>query len=222
MQHQVLTCFLLLSLFLTNIDAQCADYSEVIDLNYPDHFEVAQDFALRAFHIRDGTICLGTILNSDYGVFDFYNSQREKCWINRFDVLYDPEEQILAWVKVNTAGFFNETSSIEIFSPRGEVLSILQPEGDGKCFVFRDAENNKPLAIALWSWKPTETSWFSWFDYYVQNWEVIIVDRERLEEKNISTTFLIWGLLKHSQKHFPDPNQIKYQKTLPEPDVLSS
>lgn len=201
-------CLFLTYLFFSTTDAQPFN-----DFCYPDQFEVVQDFALRVFHIRDGSTNLGTILNSDYGVFDFYNSKQERCYTNRFDALYDGEEDTIALVKVHSTSFFGPIPSIEIFSAKGEPLSILQAEGDGKCFVFRDTDNNKPLAIALWSWIPTETSWFSWFDYYVQHWEVIITDRNRLKEKGIPVTFLIWGLLKHSQKHFPDPNRIKYQKT---------
>lgn len=127
------------------------------------------------------------------------------------------DEQFLANVKIEYNHFFNPSPPVEIFSAKKELLAVLQAEGDGKCFVFRDGENKKPLAMALWSWVPTGASCLSWFDYHVQNWEVMLVDRNRMQERGIPNIFLIWALMKHSQQHFPDPNKINYQKTLPDP-----
>ncbi len=195
---------------------QSAEKAASVDLECPDHFHVTQDRALRAFRVAEEGKHLGTILSSDYGVFDFYNEQGEKLWVNRFDSLFDCAGTCIAHVRLESDGFFHSSTWVEILSANEELLVIVQAEGDGKCFVFRDGKNKKPLAVALWSWMPTGTYWPSWRDYYVQNWEVMLIDGKRLDEKKIPAIFLIWALLKHSQKHFPNPDEIKYQTTLPE------
>jgi hypothetical protein len=45
---------------------------------------------------------------------------------------------------------------------------------------------------------------------------VYIIDRERLKEKKISSVYLIWALLKHSQTKLPNPADVKYEKEPPD------
>jgi hypothetical protein len=212
-----------LILMLANV-ALSQESEAFVDLECPNQFQIQQDAALRLFRMIENEKYLGIIASSDYGVLDFYDSEEEKQWVNRLDSLYDNRGQCIGVVKLasDTEWFwerrnpFLPSTHIEIFSDEEELLATVEAEGDGKCFVFRDAENGNPLAIALWSWVPTGTFCLSWclslFDYYVQNWEVIVLDRSRLQERKIPNVFLVWALLKHSQKHFPDPNRIKYTR----------
>jgi hypothetical protein len=208
---------------LTSICLLCSECSGLADLTCPDEFHIQQDSSLRMYRVVEDTKCLCTILNSDYGVFDFYDPAEKRQWTNRFDSLYDDANNCIGLVKLasDTEGFwerkswFQQSTAMEIFSGEKQLLLCVEAEGDGQCFVFRDAENNRPLAVALWSWIPT-WSWFSVLGYHVQDWQVMIIDRERMQEKNIPNIFLVWALLKHSQKHHPSPDLVPYQQTLPD------
>jgi hypothetical protein len=187
-----------------------------VDLECPNQFHIRQDPVSRFFRIHEDGKFLGAIVNSGYGRLDFYDADENKQWANLFDLLYDNTGDCIGSVKVASDAQWVKTSTrIEIFSKDEELLAMVQAEGDGKCFVFRDAETLKILAIALWSWVPIGKNWIPLFDNYVQDWSVIIVDRMRLQEKRISNVFLIWSLLKHSQKHFPSPDDLPFVDRLP-------
>lgn len=188
------------------------------DLVCPNHFHIRQDPALRMFHIFDDQRVIGSIVSSNFGVLDFYDHKMEQKWVNHYDSLFDMSDNCIGSIKFTAAtqwfwerkNLFHQSKEIAIFSSQAEFLATFDAEGEEKCFVFRDPENRKPLAIALWSWIPDGIPWFSSYDYKKQDWEVIIVDRSRIEEKKIPFIFLIWVLLKHSQRHFPNPDVVPY------------
>jgi hypothetical protein len=114
------------------------------------------------------------------------------------------------------------STKIEIYSEKEELLASVEDEGGGKCFVFRDAKNNKPLALALWKWLPIGRNFFGLPYTYIQDWTVFIVDRPKLEKQKIPMLFLVWALLKHTQKNLEGPRDLPYVTSygplLPETD----
>lgn len=188
------------------------------DLECPDQFRIEQDAQLRMFRVLDNLDCVGFALNSDYGEIDFYNSRREKEWINLYDCLCDASGNCIGHITFEwrSKGLFQKSSPlIKLFSAEDELLAILEEGENGKSFVFRDPETGKALAAALWSWLPTGAYETPVLKYYIQEWEVLIVDRHKLQQKKIPNIYLVWVLLKYSQLHFPDPNRILYIDKLP-------
>lgn len=180
----------------------------------PNEFSVRQDAEKRFFRVMDGERFIGAVVSSDYGQLDFYDSKREKRWMNLYDHLFEGEK-CLGWVKVaSDEEWFERSSLIEIFSGEGDLLAKVEAE-DGNCFIFRDAETKKALAVALWKWVPTSAFWPSFLNTYVQEWSVMIVDRSRLKEKNMPSGMLVWVLMKHTQKHLRGPNDLPYEDVLP-------
>ena len=191
---------------------------EITDLACPNQFHIRQDPVLRMFHIFDDRTSLGAVLSSSFGQLDFYDHEMKKQWVNRNDSFFDSSERCIGSIKFRAEtewfwarkNLFRQSTEITIFSSGGELLATFDAEGEGTYFVFRDPENRKPLAIALWNWILAGKSIFSWFDQSIQDWEVIVVDRPRMEEKKIPVIFLVWAILKQAQMHFPDPAIVKY------------
>ena len=189
------------------------------DISCPDHFYVTQDPKLRIFHVHDGERSLGTVVSSGYSVLDFYDAENQKQWINKKDVLFDLSGKRIGIVQEYPNGrekFF----SLAIYDAlRENTLAVLYEEerqdelGKG-LFVFRDSDTNEPLAYARWTWTPP----IKWYHHCIlvheidhQNWAVTIVNRPRLQEKNISNLFLIWALLKRTQGKMRGPIDLKYE-----------
>ncbi len=205
----------------------------VCDEQGPDRFFIEQDEELRFFRVLENEHCIGSVLSSEYGVLDFYDDHGEKRFVNQHDALYDYRGRLVGLVKLasDTEWFwerksiFQRSTHIDIFSGEEKLLATLDAEGDGSCFVLRDAVDDKPLAVALWSWRRNSQRlhFLSWIEDYVQNWEVmlqnwevLIVDRARFQEDKMLHVFLVWALMKHSQKYFPDPERVVYLDQLPE------
>ncbi len=186
------------------------------EADYPNQFTVRQDDKLRMFRVLDGEKPLGAVVSSDYGQLDFYDSERQKRWTNFFDHLYDKGLNCIASVKVASDDEFYERSTlIQMFAADKKLLAKVQAEGGDNCFIFRDAETEKAFAIGLLKWLPTRTWNLAFLDTYIQEWSVFVVDRPAMEAKGLSCGFLVWALLKHSQKHMPDPKRVPYEETLP-------
>jgi hypothetical protein len=188
------------------------------DLECPTEFYLQQDPCMRVFRVVANDKILGTILNSAYGRFDFYDAKKQKQWTNLLDTLSDnsgkwlgqlkwrEDPELAKWFWQRKKFSYVRMSYIDICAADGkEVLATFHPDaqGDEECFVFLDPKTNQTLAVASWFWTPAGTGWFSFTDPKVQNWHILIVDRARLQERKISNVFLIWTLLKHSQDHFP-------------------
>lgn len=227
--HYFLSLFLLLMNF-----AVCDENAVSGDLECPTQFHVQQHPVTRMFRVFEDEQFLGAVVNSSYGVMDFYDDKKEKQWVNRFDELYDclgncvgkvklasDTEKQEIWEKslypstwIELFFYYTPSTLIEIFSAQDELLATVEAESGKEGFVFRDVDK-KPLAVAFWKWVPKGTRGWLWQGTYcVQDWEVIIVDHERLREKKIPNVFLIWALLKHSQKYFPKPACVPYQSEL--------
>jgi hypothetical protein len=189
---------------------------------YPNEFQIRQEPSMRAFSVVEGTQFLGEIFNTSYGRFDFYDRNKTKICTNFEDALYDNANNLLSfiewkkdaeaekwfWQRKCTLCFLK--THMILFSSTNIPFLTLDEEGEGNSFVFRDCEMGMPIAVALWSWKLLGNSCIAKFDDQVQNWDLIIVDRPFLEEKQISPLLLIWALLKHSQLRFPDPSAYPY------------
>ena len=187
MKKSFFRLFTILSIVLFKISTCFAD------IDCPNQFHIRQDSDLRVFHVFEGESYFGCVVNSDYGKLDFYDSKKEKKYVNIYDILYDDFGNIGS---VNFLSDFDwsywitRPDRIEIFSKENTLLATLRAEGDNySSFVFRDAETNKALAIGIHSSLPTKTSYFN--EYFVQDWSVFIIDRQRLEEKKISSVYLI-------------------------------
>jgi hypothetical protein len=189
-------------------------------------FSIHQDPCMRVFYVKANDEVLGTVLSSDKGQFDFYDGERKKQWSNFYDSLFDgsgnrigelvwekdPEKQKWFWEREQV--IYKRMSYINIYTDdKNELLATFHPfyQGDRKLCVFSDGETKKPLAIAYWFWTTG-----GWFSPQLQNWQIYIMDRPRLQKRNISDVFLIWVLLKHSQDHFPfGPDQYDFVEELP-------
>ncbi len=200
--------------------------AHVINWECPNEFQIRQEPSMRVFSILDNTQFLGAIVNSDYGQLDFYNSDKIKLGFNLLDCLYDSSNNLLGFIKWQVDPetkkwfwqrkhlFFTRKTHIILFSNIGTPIVTLDEEGEGGSFVFRDYDTQKPLAIALWSSSLLGSCFIAKFDISVQNWDVIIVDRPLLEERQILPIFLTWSLLKHSQLRFPSPSDFPYETHL--------
>ena len=181
-----------------------------IPSDYPDQFQIRQDDTLRMFQILNDKQFLGTVVNSDYGIFDFYNSKNEKEWVNQEDSLYDKFGCLVGSIQfAYYKEWFKRSNRIDIYSDKGELLAILDAEGGDNRFVFRDAKTQEPMAIALWN-KARRSSLFSMAPYKLKDWTVTVVDPLMFQEKKMPLVFLVWVLLKHSQRHFPSPRRCPY------------
>ena len=223
MQKILLSLFICSSLFASQEEKEIFSSS---NLKPHNEFSIHQDPCMRVFHVRANGDVLGTVLSSEAGRFDFYNGEGKKQWSNSYNSLFDNSgSQIgeLAWEKdPETARWFWEKkrfsftrmSYINIYtSDKKELLATFHPycEGNKELCVFSDGQTKETLAVAYWFWTTA-----GWFYTPVQNWQIYIMDRPRLQEKNISDGFLIWVLLKHSQDHFPfGPDQYHYVTELP-------
>lgn len=188
------------------------------DFVCPDQFQVVQDFYTRSFHILKGGQPIGRIASTGFGRLDFYDSDEDLHWVNLLDELYDVNGSCIGKVDVTTLleWYFAGSGRIDIFSESQEHLATMQTEDSWNHFVFRDAQTLQPLAIADWNWIPTGTGFLAClgFDRYVQEWTVTILDRKRLIERKIPDVFLVWTLLKHSQKHLPSPDDLHFETTV--------
>lgn len=188
------------------------------DLACPDQFHVVQDCYTRSFRILKGGQSFGRITSSGFGRLDFYDSDGGLQWVNLMDDLYDIFGRSVGKVDVTTLleWYFVGSGRIDIFSESQEHLATMQTEGESNHFIFRDAQTLQPLAIADWNWIPTGTGFLACLglDCYVQEWSVVILDRKRLIERRIPDVFLVWALLKHSQKHLPSPDDLHFESTI--------
>lgn len=194
-------------------------------------FSIYQDPCMRLFHVTSQSQVLATILNSDWGRFDFYDQERKKRWTNLENSLLDeagnqvgqlvwhvdPETKKWFWERERWS--YTQMSYIDLYAGDGkELLLTFHPfyEGNRELCVFSDGETKNTLAIAYWFWTPDKTRWCSCLYPKIQNWQVYIIDQPRLHQRAIPHTFLIWVLLKHSQDHFPfGSSQYDYVKELP-------
>jgi len=209
--------FLLFSSLAIANDTSTSNPISLADIDCPNQFHIKQDPTLRVFHVFEDDNYFGCVVNSGYGELDFYDSKKEKKYGNIRDDLYDDFGRIGSVKFLSDFDWYywlTRPARIELFSKKNMLLATLRAEGDNYSFVFRDAETNKALAIAILNWIPTKNSYF--YEYYIQDWSVFIVDRERLEEKKILSVYLIWALLKHSQTKMPSPNDIKYEHEPPD------
>lgn len=170
-----------------------------IDFECPQNFTVKGAVDRREFHIfSDNHQTIGSVVNPGYGVFEFYDSKGVRKCINYYDALYDSYGTPLANVRVKSDIETQPTSRIELFTITHKFLSSVDKE-EGNTFIFKDDENNK---IAKAQWNDTQRE---------DSWSVSILDRSQIDKKKIPVIFMIWSLLKHSQKFFP---MIPYVKRL--------
>lgn len=208
--------FVIIFLLIVQNNSLNADEEvDALDFECSNFFHIRQDDDLRLFHLFEDERSLGTVVSSGYGVLDFYDVYNEKMAVNKEGQLYDPLGQLLGSVQLDSdKKWIKRTDRMEIFSDKNELLATLDTEEEMKYFVFRDPANRKPFAIALWTPKyPVQC--FLGFCHRVQNWTVMIVDRPYLQEKKIPIVFLVWALLKHSQKHLQGPSDLKYEEFPP-------
>jgi hypothetical protein len=223
MQKILSFLFIYSSLFASQEEKEIFSSS---DLEPHSEFSIHQDPHMRVFYVRANDEVLGTVLNSKWGQFDFYDGERKKRWTNSYDSLFDDfghqigelvwekDPEMEKWFWERERFVYTRMSYINIYNgDKKELLATFHPfrEGNEALCVFSDGQTKQPLAIAYWFW--TKSGWFS---PQLQNWQIYIVDRPRLQERNISDVFLIWVLLKHSQDHFSfGPNQYNYVTELP-------
>jgi len=193
---------------------------------YPNEFQIHQEVSRRRFVILDSTQSLGTVLNSRYGQFDFYDKNEIKTHTNLEDNLFDKTGDLLSYIEwrkdIEAQKWFWQRKCVFcpfrthmiLYSNTGTPLITFDEEGEGKSFVFRDCETRKPLAVAFWSSSLLKPFYIATSDDLIQDWNLIIVDRSSLQEKRISFVFLIWALLKYSQLHFPNPDLYPYEQEL--------
>jgi hypothetical protein len=187
------------------------------DLDCPDTFQIREDHKRRVFRILDGGKNLGVAINSNYGQFDFYDHEKELRWVNIRDSLHTLSKdgrflgECIATVTVLSDLRTFKSNRIDLFSDQNKPLAYLDAEGDTRTYVFRDAETDQPLATAIWNWtRIGRWSLSDWND--IQDWSVQIVDRTRLQEKKIPILFLVWTLLKHSQKYGASPREYPFEE----------
>lgn len=189
-------------------------------------FSIHQDPCMRIFYIKNKDAVLGTVLSSGHGRFDFYDKEKKMQWFNLFDALFDNsgikignllwerDPEIDKWFWNRERFLYRRMSYIKIYTgDHRELLATFHPyrQGNEALFVFCDGETKQLLAVAYWSWTHNE-----WLAPQLQNWQVYIMDRPRLQERRISDIFLTWTLLKHSQNYFPfGAYQYDYIKNLP-------
>jgi hypothetical protein len=191
-----------------------------------NEFSIHQDPSMRIFYVKASGKVLGIVLSSEQGRFDFYDGEKKKRWSNLYDSLFDdsgnrigklvwekdPEAEKWFWMRERF--FYKPMSYINVYTgDKKELLVTFHPycEGNENLFVFSDGQTKQPLAIAYWFWTKGE-----WFSPQVQNWQIYIIDRPCLQDRNISEAFLTWVLLKHSQVHFTfGSSQYDYIAELP-------
>lgn len=177
--------------------------SSFSSVQYPDEFQIQQDSASSLFHIRANEKTEGFIVNKSYKGYEFYDLERKRQGIGRYDSLYENSGCCIGFVKVKSESqwFPPKSTLIEIFSNHDQLLATVESEEDKTCFIFRDPVTRDPLAIAHWSCIP----YYSWLVPFTgcrkQDWSVTILDALQLQEKEISQSLLIWALIKHSEKN---------------------
>lgn len=175
---------------------------------FPMHFEIKENEKRRLFEIGNS----GTVLSSGYGVLNFYRD-KTRCYTNINDDLIDQGEVI---ARVMQISYFSREDKqtwdtpfnyhYALFEGHNRVPTfIVRREGDVDTFVVRDSITNQMMAIALWS-----------KDHF-QKWSVTLTkprnDMSKLElfrDREDKLNFLIWVLLKHSQKHLGGERERPY------------
>lgn len=214
----VIRFFLSILLFLFCTTAGHANTSDFE--KYPDHFQIRQDRALRLFHIQSDKQFLGTVVSSSTGILEFYNNKKEKEWINKWDALYDSKDVCVGNLDFEIYKYsflqllFYDSNKIAICSDTGSDLVTLDSEISNIGYVrffFRDAETQEILAIGHLETERLADNGKKG-KYFLQDWYVSIQNRQRLQEINVLPTFLIWALLKHSQRLFPSHRRCPFEE----------
>lgn len=190
------------------------------DSPFPSSFQLIEDPYERLFRVNSDNQLLCTVLNTEYGVLEFYDANGEKLCFNTRNDLYNNNGNIIAsaWVVSDRernpncwwyqSNDFCGSSRIDILT-NNVPLFYMQLEGSG--IVYRDAESHLPLAVVLWSDLVVKEGFFtSLFNTYSKKWSFLVIDAARLKEKEISYTLLIWALLKHIQKTLKSPEELPY------------
>jgi hypothetical protein len=184
-----------------------------------NEIHLTHDAHRRLFHVSSEDRTLGTIVSSSYGVLDFYDAGKKLICVNVKDELFDLNGNNIgiSWVKSDHESVRwwenrDLCGSTKIVISRGEELFHIELEGSG--FVFRDADTQDLLAIALWDDQLVEKGYL--YNTYTRDWRIITMDAQRLQEKDISNVYLIWALMKHIQKGLLSPEDRPYDKYFPD------
>jgi hypothetical protein len=138
-----------------NISAFTIDFtSGFSDIDCLNQFHIRQDNLLRVFHVVEDENYYGCIVSSSFGKFDFYDNKKEKKYENIYDDLFDDFEKIgsIKFLYDADWNWITRPKKLEIFSKENIHLATLRSEGDNYTFVFRDADTNKALAVAILNW----------------------------------------------------------------------
>lgn len=185
--------------------------------SFPYHFKIDENPKQRLFEVENGAI-----VSSDEAVLDFY-ADRKKTFINRHDDLLDSSEVIARVKQVlyvpHTTKDWDFNYQYELFEGDWIAPSFFvkkneadSPKFSEESFLARDARTNKIVAIVEWNQDKSK----------LQHWSVTLADPsywsdnlskyQVFEQKGSKLDFLIWVLLKHSQKKFRGEHERPFVK----------
>lgn len=142
------------------------------------------------------------VASSGYGLLDFYDPNYTKVSTNDHDTLWDAAGNRTGGVRL-AVDYSRLPSCMELSSGKDLLLATVDENQEKVTLVFREAMTRRLLAVGHLA-RPGI------------NWRVTVIDQDALDQKQITPMLLAWVVLKYSQHyHFPNPDVVKYVKTLP-------
>lgn len=159
----------------------------------------------RYFIVSDNNELLYLVTNSQYGRLDFYNPQSIKVSTNDYDSLKDDQDNRIGGIKL-AVDYHSLPSSMVLYSGQDLPLVKIEDNAQRVSLVFRDTITNRILAVSnLLLDSPSSI-----------RWTMTLIDREALEQQQLTPLLLAWAVLKYSQHYyFPNPSDVGYERGVP-------